>query len=145
MGRLIKIQDLDQFCEVVNIPGAAITADILESVRQLDERQDLEPMLREVLCDPTETPHGPTEIADILTTKVRVRGEQRLAAFVVKGKSFAKVRSKDIDHQIIRLRQLPNLGVMALVAVGHIQDSAQRDFLQMAKDAGCDYLIIEAP
>ena len=144
MGRLIKIQDLDQFYEVVNIPGAAITADILESVRQLDERQDLEPMLREVLCDPTETPHGPTEIADILTTKVRVRGEQRLAAFVVKGKSFAKVRSKDIDHQIIRLRQLPNLGVMALVAVGHIQDSAQRDFLQMAKDAGCDYLIIEA-
>ena len=33
---------------------------------------------------------------------------------------------------------------MALVAVGHIQDSAQRDFLQMALDAGCDYLVIEA-
>ena len=144
MGRLIKIQDLDQFCEVVNIPEAAITADILESVRQLDERRDLEPMLREVLWDPTETPHGPTEIADILTTKVRVRGERRLAAFVVKGRSFAKVRSEHIDHQIIRLRQLPSLGVMALVAVGHIQDSAQRDFLQMAMDAGCDYLIIEA-
>ena len=118
MGRLIKIQDLDQFCEVVNIPEAAITADILESVRQLDERRDLEPMLREVLWDPTETPHGPTEIADILTTKVRVRGERRLAAFVVKGRSFAKVRSEHIDHQIIRLRQLPSLGVMALVAVG---------------------------
>ena len=144
MGQLIKIQDLDQFCEVVNIPEASITAGILESVRQLDERRELEPMLREMLWDPTETPHGPTEIADILTTKVRVRGEQRLAAFVVKGKSFAKVRSQHIDHQIIRLRQLPSLGVMALVAVGHIQDSAQRDFLQMALDAGCDYLVIEA-
>ena len=144
MGRLIKIQDLDQFYEIVKIPEASITAVLLESVRQLDERRDLEPMLREVLWDTTETPHGPTEIADILTTKVRVRGEQRLAAFVVKGRSFAKVRSKDIVHQIIRLRQLPSLGVMALVAVGHIQDSAQRDFLQMAMDAGCDYLIIEA-
>ena len=144
MGRLIKIQDIDQFCEIINIPEAAITADLLESVRQLDERRDLEPMLREILWDPTETPHGPTEIADILTTKVRVRGERRLAAFVVKGKSFAKVRSQHIDYQIIRLRQLPALGVMALVAVGHVQDSAQRDFLQMAKDAGCDYLIVEA-
>ena len=144
MGQLIKIQDLDQFCRVINIPEAAITAGILRSVRQLDERKDLEPMLREVLWDPTETPHGPTEIADILTTKVRVRGKRSLAAFVVKGRSFAKVRSDHIDHQIIRLRQLPKLGVMALVAVGHIQDSAQRDFLQMAIDAGCDYLIIDA-
>ena len=144
MGRLIKIQDIDQFCEIINIPEATITAELLESVRQLDERRDLEPMLREVLWDPTETPHGPTEIADILTTKVRVRGERRLAAFVVKGRSFAKVRPEHIAHQIIRLRQLPNLGVMALVAVGHIQDSVQRDFLQVAMDASCDYLIIEA-
>jgi hypothetical protein len=33
---------------------------------------------------------------------------------------------------------------MALIAVGHIQDNAQRDFLQMAMDAGCDHLIIDA-
>ena len=145
MGRLIKIQDIDQFFEVVTVPDAAATPEVLEGVRQLDERRELEPMLREILWDPTETPHGPTEIADILTTKVRVRGKRRLAAFVVKGKSFAKVRSEDIDHQVIRLRQLPNLGLMALIAVGHIQDSAQRDFLQMAMDAGCDHLIIDAP
>ena len=31
-----------------------------------------------------------------------------------------------------------------LVAVGHIQDNAQRDFIQMARDADCDYLIVEA-
>lgn len=144
MGRLIKVQDIDQFCEVVNVPDAAITPDVLGSVRQLDERRELEPMLREILWDPTETPHGPTEIADILTTKVRVRGERQLAAFVVKGKSFAKVRSEDIAHQVIRLRQLSGLGLMALIVVGHIQDNAQRDFLQMAMDAGCDHLIIDA-
>ena len=92
MGRLIKIQDLDQFHEVVNIPEAAITSDVLSNVRQLDERRDLEPMLREILWDPAETPHGPTEIADIVTTKVRIRENRRLAAFVIKGKSFPKVK-----------------------------------------------------
>ena len=144
MGRLIKIQDIDQFYEVVNVPEAAITTAVLDSVRQLDERRELEPMLREILWDPTDTPHGPTEIADILTTKIRIRGVRHLAAFVVKGKSFAKVRSEDIDHQVIRLRQLPGLGLMALIAIGHIQDNAQRDFLQMAMDARCDHLIIDA-
>ena len=93
MGRLIKIQDIDQFFDVVNVPYAAVNPVVLGSVRQLDERRELEPMLREILWDPTETPHGPTEIGDILTTKVRVRGERQLAAFVVKGKSSAKVRS----------------------------------------------------
>lgn len=144
MGSLIKIQDIDQFLEVVNVPDDAITSSILQGVRQLDERKELERILREILCDPTETPHGPTEIADILTTKVLVRGKPTLAAFVVKGRSFTKVRPQDIDYQVIRLRQLPDLGLMALVAVGHIQDSAQRDFLQMAADAGCDRLIIQA-
>ena len=144
MGRLIKMQDLDQFREVVQVSEESITPDLRESMQQLDERRNLEPMLREVLYDPTETPHGPTEIADILTTKVRVRGEQRLAAFVVKGRSFAKVRSRDIAHQVIRLRTLPDLGVMVLVTVGHIQDDARRDFIQMAKDADCDYLIIDS-
>lgn len=142
MGNLIKIQDLDQFRDVVNVREDAITQEVLKGVRQLNERENLEPMLREVLADPTQTPHGPTEIADILT-KVRIRGEQRLAAFVVKGRSFAKVRAQDIDHQIIRLRTLPHLGVMALVAVGDIQDSARRDFIQVAKDADCDYVIID--
>ena len=52
MGRLIKVQDIDQFCEVVNVPDAAITADVLASVRHLDERRELEPMLREILWDP---------------------------------------------------------------------------------------------
>ncbi len=75
MSRLVKIQEIDQFYEVISVPEGVITPAVLGSVRQLDERCDLEPMLREVLWDPTETPHGPTEIADILTTKIRVPGE----------------------------------------------------------------------
>jgi len=144
VGRLVKIQDIDQFRDIVCINEAAITPAILAGVRQLDERRRLEPMLRHLLQDMADTPHGPTEIADILTTKVLLRGQRVVAAFVVKGRSFTKVRARDIAHQVLRLREIPGLGFMALVAVGDIQDDAQRDFLQVARDADCDYLVIDA-
>jgi len=130
VGRLVKLQDIDQFSDVVIVPEDAVTPRIPSSVRERDEPGELAPMLREILADPTETPHGPTEIADVLISKVRLRGERCIAAFVLKGKSFSKVRASDIDHQVVRLRQIPDLGLMTLVAVGHIQDGAQRDFRQ---------------
>ena len=43
MGRLIKIQDLDQFHEVVNIPEAAITSDVLSNVRNWMNDETLSP------------------------------------------------------------------------------------------------------
>lgn len=144
VGRLVKLQDIDQFSEIVSVPEALVTTEVLEGIRDLDERRELEPLIRQLLWDPSETPHGPTEIADVLTTKVCLRGARQLAAFVLKGRSFQKVRSSHIAHQILRLRQLPDLGFMALIATGHIQDDAQRDFIQVAIDAKCDYLIIDA-
>lgn len=144
MGRLVRLQDIDQFFDVVRVPESAVTAEVLDGVRALDERRELEPMMRELLWDPTETHHGPTEIADILTSKVCVRGNKCFGAFVLKGRGTPKVRPPDIDHQVLRLRQLPDLGLMALVAVGHVQDAVQRDFIQVAMDAKCDYLIVDA-
>ena len=75
---------------------------------------------------------------------MHVRGDNRLAAFVLKGKSLKKVSSKDITHQFAKLRQIPELGLMVFAAVGDIQDDAQRDFIQTATDAKCDYLIIDS-
>ncbi|MCD6463081.1 MAG: hypothetical protein J7L52_05255 [Thermotogae bacterium] len=143
MGKLIKIHDIDEFSEVKNILEANINKMILSNVRNLEEKE-IERFLREIIHDPNETPHGPTEIADILTTHVHVRGEKRLAAFVLKGRSFQKVSSKDVGHQFLKLRQIPHLGLIVFGAVGNIQDDAHRDFVQMAKDASCDYLIIDA-
>jgi len=144
LGRLIRLQDVDQFFDVVRVPESAVTQELLTGLRDLDERRELEPLLREILWDPNETPHGPTEIADILTSKVCVRGRKALGAFVLKGKGTPKVRSVDIAHQVLRLRELPDLGLMALVCVGDIHDDAQRDFIRVALDADCDYLIIDA-
>jgi len=144
MGRLISIQDIDEFSEVKAIPDAAMSEEILSNIRDLDEKSEMERSLREILYDPNVTPHGPTEIADILTSHMQVRGDKRLAAFVLKGKSFQRVSSRDVTHQFARLRQIQGLGLMVFGAVGNIQDDAQRDFVQTAIDARCDYLIIDA-
>lgn len=144
MAKLINIQDIDQFSEVISIPNTSINQTILSNVRNLDEKKEMEQSIREILFDPNETAHGPTEIADILTTHINVRGKKLLAAFVLKGKSYKKVSSKTVTHQFAKLRQLPRLGMIVFGAVGNIQDDAQRDFIQSAIDIQCDYLIIDA-
>nr|CBH38629.1 hypothetical protein BSM_21060 [uncultured archaeon] len=144
MVRIIKIHEIDEFSEIMTIPAAAINDTILSNIRELNEKTEMEPFIREILSDPNETPHGPTEIADILTSHVHVRGDKRLAAFILKGKSFDKVTSRHVTHQFAKLRQIPQIGLMVFGAVGNIQDDAQKDFVQTAKDAGCDYLIIDA-
>jgi hypothetical protein len=144
MGCLIKIQDIDEFSEVKAILDAAINKEILSNIRNLDEKSEMERFLREMLYDPNVTSHGPTEIADILTSHMQVRGDKRLAAFVLKGKSFQRVSSRNVTYQFAKLRQIQKLGLMVFGAVGNIQDDAQRDFAQIASDAECDYLIIDA-
>lgn len=126
MARNVRPQEIDQFRKVVNIPDAAITARILASVRQLHEIRELEPAIRQIFYDSNDTPHGPTEIADVITPKVVLRGERVVAAFILKGKSFLKVTSETIAHQLFKIRQLKDLRLLVLWAVGSIQDDAHR-------------------
>jgi hypothetical protein len=142
MGRLIKIHEIDEFSDVETIPDASISDSILSNTKDLHENE-IERFIREILYDPNETPHGPTEIADILTSHVHVRGDKRLAAFILKGKSLKRISSRDVTHQFAKLRQVPDLGLIVFGAVGNIQDDTQRDFVQTAMDVGCDYLIID--
>jgi hypothetical protein len=144
MGRLVRLHDIDQFSRILHTPDTSVSPLILDNVRQLNEKTELEPAIRDILYDPGQTPHGPTEIADILTTKVVIRGEKRTTALILKGKSFQQVRSRDIAHQLMKVRPFPDLRLMVLLAVGHIQDDAQRDFIQTALDARCDYLVVDA-
>lgn len=144
MGRLIKIHEIEEFSEVMSIPDAAVNCKIKSNVKLLDEKSELEHFIRKILYDPNRTPHGPTEIADILTTHLHVRGNKCLAAFVLKGKSFQNVQSRGVSHQFLKLRQMKDLGLMVFAAVGNIQDDVQRDFIQVAIDANCDYLMIDS-
>ncbi len=138
------IENIEEFELVRRIPRRTIDDQILAGVRQLDEANELEPFLREILPDVTETAHSATEIADILTTHVTIRGVPHLAAFVNKGKATPRVTSRLVAHQVMRLQSVPNLNLIVLLAVGDIQDDIKRDFLQVATNMGVDYLIVDA-
>lgn len=127
-----------------SIPRHAVSEQILAGVRALNETTELEPFLREILPDPTETAHTSTEITDILTTHVTVRGQAQLAAFVNKGKSTRKVTSKGVAHQLIRLQSISGTTLVVLLAVGDIQDDAKRGLLQVAQNMDADYSIFDA-
>jgi len=142
--RLIEVSAIDEFFEIQRIPRATISKQIVQTIRSLNEEDELEPLLRDIIHDYNETPHGPTEIADILTTNLHVHGEKKVTGIVLKGKSFTKVSSKDVTHQIQRIKYIPDIGLMILCVVGDIQDDAQRDFIDIAKSAGSAYLIIDA-
>ncbi len=143
MARLLELHCIEEFCRVKQVPAKPITPTIISSVRDLYEK-DIERFVREILYDPNKTAHGPTEIADILTHHVHVGNELRLAGFVLKGKSFKNVSNRTVAHQFDKVRAIPDISLMVFLAVGHIQDDARTNFAQTAKDADCDYLIIDA-
>ena len=135
---------IDQFARGAEIPVDAVTREVIARVRKLDEKTELEPALRGILGAPDETPHGPTELEDIFHVGVTVRGVARVAAFIIKGKSFEKVTSKLIGNQILRLQDVPDLGLAVLCAVGHIHDDAKKHFIQTSIGKGADYLVMDA-
>ena len=106
MARLLRSSEIDEFAEVGRIPEAAVTDEILSNVAVLDERSQLELWIQDIIRSHDQTPHGPTEIVDIISTRVTVGGIPTYTAFILKGKSFQKVRAKDVAHQITRLRRL---------------------------------------
>ena len=143
LASLIDIAEIDQFARIVNVPAERVSSIVVKATRLLYEEKELEPALRSILNSPDITPHGPTEIADIFTL-VKVRGRNLSAAFIVKGRGTQNVTSKNIGNQILKLRGIPSSGLAVLCAVGHIHDDARIHFIQTAKDAGADFLIIDA-
>ena len=142
MAKPLRISEIHEFSEVGRIPDAAITDEIISNVADLDERTQLEPWVQDIIRSHDQTPHGPTEIADIISTRVIVGGRPTYTAFILKGKSFQKVRARDVAHQITRLRRLRGLELAVLAAVGDIQDDVYDEFIHQAWELGCNYLVV---
>src|ERR1017187_10163997 len=108
MSLLIPFEAFDNFKEVKDFPTTEIPRDVLtdliQKVKELDEREELEPWLRSILADGAQTPHGPAEIVDIFTHHVTANERHGMAAFILKGKSFPTVKPADVAHQIYRLK-----------------------------------------
>lgn len=140
----IRIDEVEEFEAVRKIQRASINETILVGVRQLNEKKNIEPFLREILPDPNDTPHNSAEIVDILTTQITLNGQAYLTAFVNKGKSFPRITAKEVSHQFHKLERLPNLGLIVLLAVGDILDEVVENFLITSQHTNTEYMIVDA-
>jgi hypothetical protein len=143
-GRLLAVDRFDNFKAVRDFPAGSFVPEVVDKTRDLDEREELEPFLRAILTDTNETPHGPAEIADILTHKLTVDNTTGLAAFILKGKSFSVVRPKHVSHQIYRLEKIAGLRFAVLAVTGNLLDQAKEQFVATVERLGCSYAILDA-
>src|SRR6267154_1598430 len=143
-AQLVTLDSIDSFREARNYPASDIGLGLIEAVRSLDEREELEPFLRSILTDVGDTPHGPAEIVDILTHKLIYRNEPILSAFILKGRSFPTVRPKHVSHQIYRLEKIAGLGLAVFAYTGTVLDAAKEQFCATASRLGCLYAILDA-
>jgi hypothetical protein len=141
---LVHFDAFDNFADAKAVPAATITPELIAAVRRLDEREEFEPFIQSILSDSNETPHGPAEIADILTHKLTLDRQVGLAAFVLKGKSFSTVRPKDVSHQFYRLSKIDDLRFAIFAASGNVLDSAREEFCSTAQRLSCKYAILDA-
>jgi hypothetical protein len=138
---LVRPEAIDEFRAISTAPDLLTTR--VEALRRADERTELEPALMRIAGEIDETPHGPTEIADITTAHLRVLGDAAFAGIVIKGRASAKVRSKDVADQLQRAAELPGVRLLVLAAVGDIQDDAKKRLAWLADRVGADWLILD--
>lgn len=143
-GRLVRLEEFDCFRSVLKHVTEEVDEVVVASVRDLDERTELEPALRSILTDVGDTPHGPAEIVDILTHKLTLNRRSGIAAFILKGKSFPKVRPSDVSHQIYRLEKIEDLAYAVFAASGVILDQAKEQFISTAVRVSEAYCILDA-
>jgi superfamily II DNA or RNA helicase len=141
---LFNLLAVDNFEAVRGIQPRSISDKAIATVRGLDEKEEIEVWIQAILYDTNRTPHGPSEIVDILTHKLVVRGKEGLAAFILKGKSFPTVRPAHVSHQVFRLERIAGLDFAIFAASGNVLDEVRVQFLSTVRRLGCDYGFLDA-
>jgi superfamily II DNA or RNA helicase len=141
MSTLIDITEFDSFQRIKNVDARDVRNPAINTIKKLDEKTQLEPFVRACIYDLNDTPHGPVEIVDILTTKITYNNQKKYAAFILKGKSFKRITAQDISHQIYRLKKIDGLDVAILGYTGNILDQPQEEFISTCKEIDCDFSI----
>jgi superfamily II DNA or RNA helicase len=141
---LISLLRIDNFDRIRDVRPSSISEETLSTVRDLHESEEIEPWIQGILHDTNHTPHGPSEIVDILTHKMSVRGREGMGAFILKGKSFPTVRPRHVSHQIYRLERIADLSYVFLASSGNVLDEVKEQFLSTARRLNCDYSFLDA-
>lgn len=140
-GRLIRPEAIDEFRRISAAP--TVRPEVVEVLRLADEEHQLEPAIMRIIGDVDRTPHGPTEIADIVSVHLHVEGTAVFGALVLKGKTWPIVKARDVSYQILRAAQLPRVDLLGLIAVGDIQDDVKRDLAFVADSRALDWLMLD--
>lgn len=141
---LISLLRVDNFSQARDIRPSHLSDSVVDAVRDLDEAEEIEVWIQAILHDTNHTPHGPSEIVDILSHKMTVRGREGMGAFILKGKSFPTVRPRHVSHQIFRLERIADLRFAILAGSGVILDEVKEQFISTASRLGCDYGFLDA-
>ncbi|MBK9096882.1 MAG: DEAD/DEAH box helicase [bacterium] len=143
MSTLINIDEFDQFIGLRLIGRDQVTNELISVVKTFQEEDKLEKIILSLIIEPNLTPHGPTEIVDILTTQLSFKGKYGLAGIILKGSSFKTIKASTISHQVFRLRKLADIKFAILGYVGSILDNAKDEFIQTALDLNIKYSFID--
>jgi superfamily II DNA or RNA helicase len=140
---LFNLLAVDNFSLARSVAPRGVSEQAVATIRDLHEVDEMESWVQAILFDTNNTPHGPSEIVDILTHKVSVRGREGVAAFILKGRSFPTVRPAHVAHQIFRLERIAGLNFVFLAASGHVLDEVKEQFLSTAIRLGADYCFLD--
>lgn len=143
MSKYINIDEFDQFVDLKSFDRNQVTDELITMVKMFQEEDDLERIILSLITEPNLTPHGPTEIVDILTTQLSYKGKFGLTGIILKGSSFKTIKASIISHQVFRLRKLSDIKFAILGYVGNILDNAKDEFIQTAVDLNIQYSFID--
>lgn len=144
LGKLVALDEISAFSAVKDAPLTEVTDALREAVRHLHEIDDIEEFIRAILHDRAATPHGPVELVDILTHRIRFQGEYVWGAFVLKGRSFKTVRPADVSHQLYRLEKIDGLKLAVLAASGVVLDAVKEQFSSTCQRLGIAHCFMDA-
>jgi hypothetical protein len=140
---LFNLLAVDNFEAARAVAPRDVSEAALATVRDLHESNEMEPWIQAILFDTNDTPHGPSEIVDVLTHKISVRGQEGMAAMILKGRSFPTVRPRDVGHQIFRLERIEDLAYAFFVAPGNVLDDVKEQFIATAERAARGYCFLD--
>lgn len=143
-GRLLKLDEIPAFAAVKDAPLHEVNDAVRAAVRSLHEIDEMEEFIRAILSDRAATPHGPAELVDILTHRIEVDGRTGWAAFILKGRSFPRVRHADVAHQIYRLEKIEGLNLAVFAASGVVLDAAKEQFSSTCLRMSVDHCFLDA-
>lgn len=141
---LITLLKIDNFDRVRDVRPGQLSEAAIAAVKELNEVDELEPWIQSILYDTNRTPHGPSELVDILTHKMTVRGQEGMGAFILKGRSFPTVRPRHVSHQIFKIERISDLSFAILAASGNVLDEVKEQFISTATRLRCQYGFLDA-